>query len=194
MSRLVNVAASLLAAAVLAGCLVPEKFKASITVKPDGSYAYKYDGTAVHFMAAAALKKQGSLTEKDETGLARDAEKAAQSPGVKKLKYAGKGRYELVIDQDLKEGQQSKVLKLFHYAKGNDGVYAITAAALKPKEREELRTLGIKVNGKAEVILPSNAKVVSHNATSTPGLLSKAYGWKIGSFDEQPSIRFTLSQ
>ena len=194
MNRLAKVAASLLAAVTVSGCLVPEKFNASIMVKSDGSYAYKYAGTAVHFMAAAAIKKQGSLTPKDEAGLAHEAEKATKIQGVKKLSYSGNGRYELDIDQDLKAGQQSQVLKLFNYAKGNDGVYTITAAVLKSKDRDELRTLNIKVSGKAEVILPSNAKVISHNATSTPGLLSKAYGWKIGSFDEQPSIRFTLSQ
>lgn len=55
----------------LSGCLVPEKFDASVNVKPDGSYTYKYDGSAVHYAAAAAIKEKGKLPEKDEVGLKR---------------------------------------------------------------------------------------------------------------------------
>ncbi len=176
----------------LTGCLVPEKFSASVKVKPDGSYTYKYDGTAVHVMAAAAIQKQGSLSAKDEAGLKQEAQKAANSPGVQKIRYAGGGRYEISIDQELKPGQQASALKVFSVVNGKDGVYTIAPPNMKPKDRDQLKALNIKVNGKAEVFLPENAKVINHNASSTPGLFSKAYTWKIGSMDEQPSIRFTL--
>lgn len=78
-SRLAVVAASALS---LTACLVPEKFVASVRFKSDGAYVYKYEGSAVHFMAAAAIKQKGSLAAKDEEGLKRDAEKAAKAPGV----------------------------------------------------------------------------------------------------------------
>ena len=70
----------------------------------------------------------------------------------------------------------------------------IAAQKMNDKDRQNLKSLGIKVDGKFEVLLPSNAKVLSNNASSTPGLLSKAYLWKIGGVDDQPSIRFTLGQ
>ncbi len=193
MGRMAKKTMVLLAAVFLGGCLVPEKFNASITVKPDGGYTYRYDGTAVHYMAAAAIRKQGSLSSKDDAGLAREAEKAAGNPGVKKIRYTGNGRYDLTIDQDLKAGQQPQTLKIFTFTQDREGIYTIGAAALKPKERDELRSLDIRTNGRFEVVLPANAKVLSQNASSVPGLLSKSYGWKIGSAEEQPSIRFTLT-
>ncbi len=50
----------------LSGCLVPEKFDASLTVKADGSSLYRYDGTAIFGLAAAAIKEKGSLSSKEE--------------------------------------------------------------------------------------------------------------------------------
>ena len=178
----------------LSGCLVPEKFDASVNVKPDGSYTYKYDGSAVHYAAAAAIKEKGKLPEKDEAGLKREAEKAAAAPGVKKMAYRGDGRYDVSIDQELKAGEKVRTLSIFNYSRDKDGAYVIAAQKMNDKDRQNLKSLGIKVDGKFEVLLPSNAKVLSNNASSTPGLLSKAYTWKIGGVDDQPSIRFTLGQ
>ena len=100
----------------LSGCLVPEKFDASVNVKPDGSYTYKYDGSAVHYAAAAAIKEKGKLPEKDEVGLKREAEKAAAAPGVKKIAYRGDGRYDVSIDQELKAGEKVRL-------RGPKGIY-----------------------------------------------------------------------
>ena len=178
----------------LTGCLVPEKFEASVNVKPDASYTYKYDGSAVHFAAAAAIKDKGKLPEKDEEGLKREGEKAAQAPGVKSMIYKGQGRYEVKIEQDLKAGQPVKTLSIFDFRRDKDGVYVITSQRMNPKDRQEMKSMGIKIDGKFDVTLPSNAKVIASNATSTPGLFSKSYSWKVGGIDDQPSIRFTLSQ
>ena len=56
MNRIVRIATMTVAALSLAACLLPEKFETSIRFKPDGGYSYKYDGTAVHFIAAAAIQ------------------------------------------------------------------------------------------------------------------------------------------
>lgn len=194
MKRLFGAVACAAACAALSGCLVPEKFQASVQFKPDGGYTYKYNGTAVHFLAAAAIKEKGSLPAKDEAGLEREAEKAARAPGVKKIAYTGQGRYEVQIEQDLKPGQQVSTLKLFTITREKDGSFVIAAPAMKDKDRDNLLSLGIKVAGTAEVALPANAKVLSHNADKTPGVFSKAYTWKIGSLDAKPTIRFSLGQ
>ena len=194
MKRLFGAVACAAACAALSGCLVPEKLQTSVQFKPDGGYTYKYNGTAVHFLAAAAIKEKGSLPAKDETGLEREAEKAARAPGVKKIAYTGQGRYEVQIEQDLKPGQQVSTLKLFTITREKDGSFVIAAPAMKDKDRDNLLSLGIKVAGTAEVALPANAKVLSHNADKTPGVFSKAYTWKIGSLDAKPTIRFSLGQ
>lgn len=194
MKRLFGAVACAAACAALSGCLVPEKFQASVQFKPDGGYTYKYNGTAVHFLAAAAIKEKGALPAKDEAGLEREAEKAARAPGVKKMAYTGQGRYDVQIEQDLKPGQQVSTLKLFTITREKDGSFVVAAPAMKDKDRDNLLSLGIKVDGTAEVALPANAKVLSHNADKTPGVFSKAYTWKIGSLDAKPTIRFSLGQ
>ena len=192
MTRIVRLALVFVAALGLTACLVPEKFEASIRFNPDGGYTYEYDGTAVHFLAAAAIKEKGRLPDKDEVGLKHEAEKAAKVPGVKKMEYKGDGRFEVQIKQDLKPGQQVNTLKIFTVSRGKDGAFVVAAPTMNGQERDQLRTLGIKIAGTAEVFLPSNAKVLTHNASGTPGIFSKAYSWKIGAVDAQPTIKFLL--
>ena len=189
-ARLVAMSAVVLS---LTGCLLPEKFEASVNVKPDGGYTYKYEGTAVHLLAAAAIQDKGSLHAKDEDELKRVAEKAAKAPGFRKMTYTGNGRFDVQIDEDVKAGRQTSTLKIFNITRDKDGVFVLAAPPTKEKDRDQLRAFGIKVNGKAEVFLPGNAKVLEHNANGTPGLLSKSYSWKIGAVVDQPMIRFTLA-
>ncbi|WP_240456875.1 hypothetical protein [Acidovorax sp. 1608163] len=89
-------------ALMLTGCLVPEKFAASVDVQSDGGYTFRYSGTAVHALAAAEIKKAGRLTEKDQAGLKAEAEKLSGHPGFRKATYKGDGRYELEIDSPKK--------------------------------------------------------------------------------------------
>ena len=113
MKRLFGAFACATACAVLSGCLVQEAFQASVQFKPDGGYTYKYDCTAMHFLAAAAIKEKGALPDKDEAELEREAEKASRAPGVQKMTYTGQGGYDVRIEQDLKPDQQLNTLQLF---------------------------------------------------------------------------------
>lgn len=193
MARFTRLAVLAASALSLTACLVPEKFVASVRFKSDGAYVYKYEGSAVHFMAAAAIKQKGSLPAKDEEGLKREAEKAAKASGVQKMTYSGDGRYDIRIEEDVKSGQQVSTLKIFTITRDKDGAYLFAVPAMKDRDRDQLRSLGIKVDGKAEVFLPSNAKVLENNASGTPGLFSKSYSWKIGGVDDRPMIRFVLA-
>ncbi|MBI5926706.1 MAG: hypothetical protein HY836_14040 [Aquabacterium sp.] len=177
----------------LSGCLIPEKFTAKVDIKPDASYRYQYQGTAVHMLAAMQIQKAGHLTAKDEAQLKADADKATKADGVKKLTYQGAGQYEVNVDRDVAPGQRSPVLNIVSLVKGKDDAYTLTASELKPKDRDGLMGLGIKVDGTVEVTLPPNAKVISQNATSTPGVFSKAYGWKVNGYDARPVLTFKLN-
>lgn len=180
-------------AALLSGCLVPEKFDASIHVKPDGGYTFQYRGTAVNGPAAAFMKERGSLPAADEAKLRRDAEQARSMPGVKSMSYKGKGRYEMQLHQELKPGEQINTLKIFTVSRNKEGVYSVAGMAVNEADRKQLQQIGIKIDGKAEVFLPANAKVIDHNANGTPGFFSKSYKWAIGANGQQPYIRFTLN-
>jgi hypothetical protein len=191
--RLALCAAMAGTAILLGGCLIPEKFGASVDVKPDGSATYQYDGTAKHFLAAAEIQKKGQLSAKDEASLAAEAQKDAKSPGVKKFEYLGAGRYQIVATQELQAGGKPALLDVVRLTKSKEGVYALTSSELKESDKRQLKELNISMDGTMEVRLPANAKVVSHNASGTPGLFSKAYSWKIGGIDSKPSITYTLS-
>jgi hypothetical protein len=145
-------------------------------------------------LLASAIKNKGRLSENEESGLKREAESATKAPGIKKMTYTGEGRFDVHIAQNLKQGEQVKTLKIFNITRDNEGVYTVAPPAFKDQERDKLMSLDIKVNGRAEVYLPSNAVVRAHNASGMPGLFSKSYSWNIGAIDNQPSIKFKLSQ
>jgi hypothetical protein len=172
--------------------LIPENFTAAIEMKEDGSYNYKYDGKAVFLLAAAAIKEKGSLPPKDDAALKAEAEKMSKKPEYKKVNYLGNGRYDLQTEESLKTGQSAQTIKIFSILKDKDDVYTMALPLLKPKEKQDLKSLGIKINGVAKVTLPLSSKVLSNNASKTPGFFSKSYEWNISSVEDQPSIRFTL--
>ncbi|WP_157314215.1 hypothetical protein [Chitinibacter sp. GC72] len=174
---------------LLSGCLIPERFTAKIDFQPDANYTFHYSGTAVHALAAAEIKKKGSLSEKDENGLKSDAEKLSKKPDIQKAIYKGNGRYELEIESAKKAGQPLRALDIFSVKTGKDGVVTISSNEIKDKDKRELEQLGIAINGVLEVRLPKNANVISHNATTTPTLGIGSYSWKIGRIDQRPMMK-----
>lgn len=182
----------ILATVALTGCLIPEKFDASVTMNPDGSYRYQYDGSAYHFAALQARAKSQKLSDKDEATLTADAGKLAQQEGVKKLRYLGEGKHDVLLDQQIKPGQKPRLLPLINVSKSPDGTFSISGPGFKEKELGDLKRVGVKVDGTLSVYLPKGSKVLAHNADSTPGFFSSAYKWKIGGLDAKPSLTVQL--
>lgn len=177
-------------AALLSGCLVPERFAAKIEVEPDASYTFRYAGTAIHVLAAAQLKQTGSLSEKDQNGLKAEADKLSKNPDIRRAIYTGNGRYELEIESKKKTGQPLQMLDIFSVRTDKEGVMTISSSELKDKDKRELEKLGITIDGTMEVRLPKNAEVISHNATSTPTFgMFGAYSWKIGRIDQRTMMK-----
>lgn len=192
--RKIFVAMSLACTALLSGCLVPERFSAKIDVQPDASYTFQYSGTAVHALAAAQIKKTGSLSEKDQNGLKMEGEKLSKRPDVRRAEYKGDGRYELEIESKKKAGESLRMLDIFTVSTDMNGIMTITSNEIKDKEKRDLEQIDIKIDGTLEVRLPKNAEVISQNATSTPtffGIFGK-YSWKIGRVDQRPVLKVKL--
>lgn len=190
----IHFAISLTCAAFISGCLVPEKFAAKVEVRPDASYTFQYSGTAMHALAAAQIKKAGSLTEKDQNGLKMEADKLSKRPDVRQAIYKGDGRYELKLESKKNAGESLRMFDIFTVSSDKDGVMTIASNEIKEKNRRELEQIGISINGTLEVILPKNAEIISHNATSTPsffGMLG-TYSWKIGRIDQRPILKVKL--
>jgi hypothetical protein len=183
-------------AALLAGCLVPEKFAAKAGFQPDGSYTVSYVGTAVHGLAAMQLAKTGKLTAKDEAGLQGEVAKMQRNPDVRSVSYKGNGRYDLTLEAKRNKGQSLDLLNIAKVQTAKDGVVTISSAELNEKSRKELAQMGIKIDGTLDVTIPKNAEVISHNATGTPTFFGMfgTYSWKIGSLDQRPMMKFRLKE
>jgi hypothetical protein len=187
-------AAAVACAVVLTGCLIPESFKAKADFSADGDYTFSYDGTALNPMAAAQEKQAGSINPHDEQGLKADASNMKKNPVVQSAEYLGHGRYQLKLLAKMKAGERLNMLELFFVTPSKDGVITISSPKLAAKDLQELSKLGIKIDGTLEVVLPKNASVISHNATSEPKLfgLFGSYSWKIGSLNQSPEMKIKL--
>lgn len=175
---------------LLTGCLVPERFSAIVDVQPDANYTFHYSGTVVHALAAAQIKKAGSLSEKEQNGLKSEAEKLSKNADVRKIVYKGDGRYELEIEAAKKAGQPMHMLDIFSVRTDKDGVITIASKEINEKGKRELAQLGININGTLEVRLPKNTEIISHNATSTPTFGFGSYSWKVGRVDQRAMMKF----
>lgn len=196
--QLKKTALLLASATVLTACLVPEKFTAQADFRIDGSYLYKFDGTVVHGMVAMAEKQSGKLNDKERSELTRQVQEFSKSPGVKKFKAISDSRYELSSEEVLPpepRGMMAKTTEVFvidnREFKANK-ILTVTGPKLQPKDEQGFKELGIKLDGKVSVILPKGTKVLEHNASGTPGLLSKAYTWSVTSTTDKPMIKFQL--
>ncbi|MEG0922098.1 MAG: hypothetical protein RSD57_17620 [Comamonas sp.] len=183
--------------AALTGCLVPEKFSASADFKTDGSYRYQFDGTVVNALAAMEIQKNGKLSDQDRAKVQKALDKEASRPGMQKLQATSDTRYALKYDGELKMNEKHSgspyfVLNVSTRDWKERRVLTVSGPQIKPKEQKELEQLGIKPSGKIAITLPADAKVLQHNAKGTPGLLSKAYTWDVGSLGDKPSIQFQL--
>ena len=181
----------------LTGCLVPEKFTASADFKPDGSYRYQFDGTVVNALAAMEIQKNGKLNDAEKAKIKKALDKEASQPGMQKLQAMSDTRYALKYDGELKpsDKRSGSPYFVFHVSTREwkeRRVLTVSGPQIKPKDQKELESLGIKPNGKIAVTLPADAKVLQHNANGTPGMLSKAYTWNVGSLGDKPSIQFQL--
>lgn len=187
-------AACLTVAALVSGCLVPEKFAAKADFQADGSYAFTYVGTAVHGMAAMQLAKTGQLSAQDEKMFEQEAVVLRKKPEVRDVQYKGKGRYQLSLQSKRKKGESLNALDIFKVQTDKDGVTTVSSAEVTARGKKELEQLGIKMDGTFELSLPKSAEVIAHNATSTPKLFGMVggYAWKINGVDQRPLVKFRL--
>lgn len=179
---------------LLTGCLIPEKFSASVKINADGSYSYRYEGITVFGPALMEMAKSnnGGRSEIIDKRLQQEAIKFGKTSDVEKSEYVGNGRLDLRIAGERKVGQSLSLLDALKVSKSNNGELAVSSVVVKPNDAVELKKLGLKLDGKLEVTLPKNAEVIYTNATSKPGWFTSTYTWKVGSIDERPEIRIRL--
>ncbi len=191
--RKFSIAGAVVGLSLLVGCWIPEEFNATIQVNSDGSYTFTYDGTLTYALALAAAQ-QDSLSREDEAALAKAVEDIREDPDVKKVTYAGKGRYKVLVERRGRPGEQyyflSKELNIFSVKPQQDGSIAIAAERFSEKDLAELKAIGAKVEGTLTVSLARGVAVLRHNAQREPKLLGLigSYEWDIRTVDADPLI------
>ena len=101
LTRIATTAAFLL----LAACLIPEEYEASVTVNSDGSYLATYGGTLVDVYVALAAREEGGLTGKGKAWLEKMAAELEREPGFKSVVHRGEGRFEVLFELEGKGGE-----------------------------------------------------------------------------------------
>ena len=189
--NMISIFCFLLSLIILSGCWIPEEFETVITVKKDGSYTFTYEGKLANFFALAA-DVEGKLGKDEEAELKKDVEKLKQEPGFKKVRYLGKGRYQISVEIQGKAGENyyflSKDMKLFSVEAG-EGTLKISAYHPSEKDLQQLNAVGAKMDGVLMVTPDKNVKVLEHNADKIDKKTG-SYQWTIKSFSSEPLIIF----
>ena len=93
-----------------------------------------------------------------------------------------------------KPGEQynflSRQMNIFSVSPQQDHSIIITASQFSKNDLDELKRIGVKLNGTLSVFVKKGVKVVQHNAQSVPKLfgLLGGYKWEIKSVNAAPFI------
>lgn len=175
---------------VLTGCFIPEKFHSTVKFSADGAYTFHYDGTVIFALAAAQIKSVGQLQQKDNDDLQKLVIDIKKDKCVKDASYIGNARYHIYMDCTFSSGNPYNPLGgIIKIETEKDGVVVISSPAITEKNIEELRSLGIEVNGTLKIDVPSGINILSENADSKPILGFGGYAWKLGRVDQRPMMR-----
>jgi len=175
---------------MLSGCFVPEDYEANVKVNDDRSYIFTYDGNLIFLLALDKALEEG-LDQEDEAELKEMEEEFKQDPDVTKVEYIGNARYKVSVKKVGQPGEQYEFLEIFNIQTNNEGLLVISAHRPSEEDINELKDMGIKMNGTLTVSVPRGIEVVEHNAESEPKLfgLLGSYKWELDSIaDANPYI------
>ncbi|MGH6662338.1 MAG: hypothetical protein ACREB6_12425 [Rhodospirillales bacterium] len=191
---------ALFLAATLGGCYMPIRFDSEIEIHRTGHYDFKFDG----YLAKVELYKDLKERKIDGAGEKKAVEQIktdfARDPAVKEFKYLKMGHFK-VNWHNKGDLIQAKTVSFFNrsseYMLGlsynsETRRVAMAGKSLGKDIKEQLDKAGLGSTGKIRVI--TDAKVISHNATSVrdnkqKGGRYKTYTWDIPNiFAPTPSL------
>ena len=188
--------ATALLMAGLSGCYVPLDFYAEVEIDRSGYYKMAFDGYLAWAPLYQKLRK-GTLTPSEEkkevaiieTDLKRD-------PAVGEVRYMGRGRFKV----DWRTSGDLMKTKMVSFVRRNENMLSLkflkkekemvlSGTSVSRTRAKQLTDIGLNITGELKV--RTDARVVSHNATSVVknGVRERIYIWKIRSaFDPAPNL------
>lgn len=210
-SYFVNTGLLLILSTLLTSCFFPEKFNAQVKINRDKSYELTYNGTIILFPILFELKEGKKIDQEGEEKLNNFAKELQENDsGFESIKYVGSGRFHVLyrkigilrsrasIAFGVKEKDFKSVSEIVSIKLREDGLIELTGMTFDfgnetHKMLETIKKeLGIQPEG--EVVVSTNATVLSHNADSAPrffGLFGQ-YVFKIRSADHKPYMLLQL--
>ena len=198
MKRLLTLALVLLAA----GCYLPVRFDAEIEVFRTGHYSIEFDGYVAELPLYEGLQKAKLGGPEEEKKIAAVTADFKRDKGTKDIQYHRKGIFR-VKWQDQGDILKAKMVTFIRrnaamltvsYADPT-GLVSIYATSLSKENIDRVAALGLGTEG--QIRIHTDAKVVSHNATSVvdnakkgPGF--KTYTWKVAGFQNAPKMTIAL--
>ena len=159
------------AAALLAACYLPDKFKAEVRVGDTGDYALSFYGDLIWAPLFRDIQRGNVPADQIAGKIEEIRQDLARDPGFKSIESLGQGRFHVTYQR---EGHLQPV-DLVTFVRRNaiilqlkasaDGKVALDGAAIKPSDANEATAMGLSLQG--EFRLLTNAQVLGHNATKT---------------------------
>lgn len=194
--------AALALALLAAGCYLPVRFDAEVEVSRTGHYGIEFDGYIVDLPLYEGLFKE-------KVGGTEEAKKVEtvkadflRDRGTRDIQYHRRGifRVKWQVQGDLLRTKmvtfirRNAAMLTVSYA-DTTGLVSIYGASLTKENIERIAALGLGSEGQLRVY--TDAKVVSHNATSVAdnpkkGPNYKTYTWKVAGFENPPKLTIAL--
>ncbi|MCC7016764.1 MAG: hypothetical protein IT564_06135 [Rhodospirillales bacterium] len=194
--------AALALALFVAGCYLPVRFDAEIELSRTGHYGIEFDGYIVDLPLYESLFKQkvGGTEEAKKVETVKADFK--RDRGTKDIQYHRRGIFR-VKWQDQGDLLRNKMVTFIRRNAAmltvsysdTTGLVSIYGASLTKENIERIAALGLGSEG--ELRIYTDAKVVTHNATSVSdnpkkGPNYKTYTWKVAGFEKPPKLTIAL--
>ncbi len=185
-----------------AGCYLPVRFDAEIEVHRSGHYGIEFDGYIVELPLYEALLKQKITGAEEEKKVETVKTDFKRDRGTKDIQYHRRGVFR-VKWQDQGDLLKAKMITFIRrnaamltisYA-DTTGLVSIYGASLTKENADRIAALSLGSEGQLRI--HTDAKVVTHNATSVAdnpkkGPNFKTYTWKVAGFERPPKLTIAL--
>lgn len=185
-----------------AGCYLPVRFDAEIEVHRTGHYGIEFDGYIVDLPLYEALLKQKITGSEEAKKVETVKTDFTRDRGTKDIQYHRRGVFR-VKWQDQGDLLKAKMVTFIRRNAAmltisysdNTGLVSIYGASLTKENIERIAALSLGTEGQLRI--HTDAKVVSHNATTVAdnpkkGPNFKTYSWNVTSFERPPKLTIAL--
>jgi len=156
------------AAAILAACYLPDKFKSEVRVGSDGAYAISFYGDLIWAPLFRDIERGTVPADEIPKKIEEIRQDLARDSNFKSIESLGQGRFHVAYEREGKlQGtdlvtfvRRNAIILQLHATP--DGKVALDGAAIKPSDANEATAMGLSLQG--EFRLVTDAQVLSHNA------------------------------